>query len=39
MKTEQELTDLEMMKNPEKYNPALTPCLNSRCDRWDNEGE
>ncbi len=25
-----------MMKNPEKYNPALTPCLKSACAVWDN---
>jgi hypothetical protein len=25
---------IDMMKNPEKYNPALTPCLKTECDMW-----
>jgi len=27
---------IDQMKNPENNNPALTPCLKSECDRWDN---
>jgi hypothetical protein len=27
---------VEMMKNPEDYNPALTPCFKSECTMWKN---
>jgi hypothetical protein len=27
---------IEMMKNPEKYNPALMPCLKPECTKRDN---
>jgi hypothetical protein len=29
---------IEIMKNPEKFNPALTPCLKAVCDMW-RDGE
>jgi hypothetical protein len=25
-----------MMKDPQNYNPALTPCLKAECEKWDN---
>jgi hypothetical protein len=25
-----------LMSDPHHYNPALTPCLKSECDRWEN---
>jgi len=25
-----------MMKAPQNYNPALTPCLKAECEKWDN---
>jgi len=28
-------SNIELMKNPENFNPALTPCLKTECDRWD----